>query len=248
MADGFGIAATVNQAIDNEGTPIAGRQPAELLADLNRYRGPERILDYLLRTGPYGDWFGEDPDGLSLAALLDHPHGIDLGPLQPRLPDLLTTESGKIELAPPQLLADATRLAAALGRSPEPGLLLVGRRHLRSNNSWMHNLEILVTGKERCTLLMHPEDAAAANVTTGDEVQVANATATVTVPVEVTDDIMPGVVSIPHGWGHDLPGTRLSVAAQRPGVNVNLLASTEQTDGPSGNAVLNAIPVTVVKT
>ena len=114
------------------------------------------MLDYLLRTGPYGDGFGDDPDGLSVARLVDYPHGIDLGPLQPRLPELLTTPSGNIELAPPQLMDDA-----ADWRPPSTpgGLVLVGRRHLRSNNSWMHNVEVLVKGKERCTLQINPADA-----------------------------------------------------------------------------------------
>ena len=247
MADGFGIAATVNQAINDSGSPIAGRDPVELLAQLNRYQGPERILDYLLRIGPYGDRFGEAPDGLSLDQLIDHPHGIDLGPLQQRLPGLLTTESERIELAPPQLVAEATRLAGTLDRPPRPGFLLVGRRHLRSNNSWMHNLEILVKGKERCTLLMHPDDAGAAGIGDGDRVEVSNEVGSVTVPVEISTDIRPGVVSLPHGWGHDLPGVQLSVASRRPGANSNVLAGAATIDALSGNAVLNAIPVAVSK-
>lgn len=138
-------------------------------------------------------------------------------------------------------------MADTLDDPPADGLLLVGRRHLRSNNSWMHNLEVLVKGKERCTLQIHPADAGAAGVRDGEEVRVSNLTGSVTVRVEVTDDIMAGVVSIPHGWGHDLPGVRLSMAARRPGVNSNLLASTEAIDALSGNAVLNGIPVTVSK-
>jgi anaerobic selenocysteine-containing dehydrogenase len=247
LADAWGVAATVNQAISDPNSPISGREPEEILGHLNVNHGPERILDYLLRTGPYGDGFGVDPNGLSLAKLVDHPHGIDLGPLQPRLPELLTTTSGKIELAPAQIMGDAARLAATLDDSPPDGLLLVGRRHLRSNNSWMHNLEVLVKGKERCTVLMHPDDARAADVQDGSDVQVSNETGTVTARVEITEDIMPGVVSIPHGWGHDLSGVKLSVAARRPGVNSNLLASGEVLDSLSGNAVLNAIPVTVKK-
>ncbi len=247
LADGFGIAATVNQAIDEPGSPIADRDAAEILGQLNRYRGPERILDYLLRTGPYGDRFGEDPDGLSLAKLIDHPHGIDLGPLQPRLPGLLTTASGKIELAPPPIMEESARLADTIGAAPTEDLLLVGRRHLRSNNSWMHNLEVLVKGEERCTLLIHPKDADAAGVRDGEEARVFNGNGSVSVRVEITEDIMPGVVSLPHGWGHDLPGVRLSVAVRRAGVNSNLLATSEAIDTLSGNAVLNGIPVTVSK-
>jgi len=245
LADGWGIATTVNQAVSSPDSPIAGRDPEEILGHLNQYRGPVRILDYLLRTGPYGDRFGEDPDGLSVAKLVEHPHGVDLGPLQPRLPELLTTASGKIELAPPQIMEEAARLATTLDHAPDGGLVLVGRRHLRSNNSWMHNLEVLVKGKERCTLQMHPDDAGIAGVQDGGEVQVSNDTGAVTVQVEITEDVMPGVVSLPHGWGHDVPGVRLSVAARRPGVNSNLLASGQAIDPLSGNAVLNGIPVVV---
>ncbi|HKZ25201.1 MAG TPA: molybdopterin-dependent oxidoreductase [Acidimicrobiia bacterium] len=245
LADGWGIATTVNQAISGPDSPISGRDPEEILGHLNQYRGPARILDYLLRTGPYGDRFGEDPDGLSLAKLVEHPHGIDLGPLQPRLPGLLTTASGKIELAPAQIMEEAARLATTLERPPQAGLVLVGRRHLRSNNSWMHNLEVLIKGKERCTLLMHPNDAFAAGVQDGENVKVSNRTGAVTARVTVTEDIMAGVVSLPHGWGHHVAGTQLSVAARRPGVNSNLLTSAETLDPLSGNAVLNGIPVTV---
>jgi anaerobic selenocysteine-containing dehydrogenase len=245
LADGWGIAATVNQAIGSPDSPISGRDPEQILNHLNRYQGPVRILDYLLRTGPYGDRFGEDPDGLSVAKLVEHPHGIDLGPLQPRLPDLLVTASGKIELAPPEVLEEAGRMADTLDEAPGDGLLLVGRRHLRSNNSWMHNLEILVKGKERCTLLMHPDDALAAGIEHGAQVQVSNPTGSVIARAEITEDIMPGTVSLPHGWGHDVEGTRLAVAAGRPGVNSNLLTSTEPLDALSGNAILNAIPVEV---
>ena len=245
LADAWGIASTVNQAINDPDSPISGRDPEEILGHLNQYRGPVRILDFLLRTGPYGDRFGEDPDGLSVAKLIEHPHGIDLGPLQPRLPELLTTASGRIELAPAPIMEEAARLATTLDHAPVNGLLLVGRRHLRSNNSWMHNLEVLVKGKERCTLQMHPDDAQAADVGDGEEAKVANSTGAVTVRVVVTDDIMPGVVSLPHGWGHDVPGTQLGVAARRPGVNSNLLTSGRSLDTLSGNAVLNGIPVVV---
>ena len=247
LADGWAIATTVNQAVGSADSPISGRDPEEILGHLNQYRGPVRILDYLLRTGPYGDRFGEDPDGLSVAKLVEHPHGIDLGPLQPGLPELLTTASGKIELAPAAIMDEAARLAATLDHDPVNGLLLVGRRHLRSNNSWMHNLEVLVKGKERCTLQMHPDDARAAGIQDGEEATISNSTGSVTARLVVTDDIMPGTVSLPHGWGHDLPGTQLAVAGRRPGVNSNLLTSSATLDALSGNAILNAIPVTVSK-
>src|SRR5204862_7430778 len=140
------------------GSSLEGRDADELLAALAPRRGPERLLDFLLRAGAYGDAFGANPDGLSLQKLLDHPHGIDLGPLEPRIPEVLRTPSGMIELAPEMLVADVERLRAGLERA-RPALVLVGRRHLRSNNSWMHNVENLVRGRERCTMQLHPDAA-----------------------------------------------------------------------------------------
>ena len=203
------------------------------------------MLDYLLRVGPYGDRYGEDPDGLTLATLEAAPHGIDLGPLQPRLPQDLCTPSGLVELAPPDLLADVTRLGTALDRPSNGSLVLIGRRDVRSNNSWMHNVDVLVKGKERCTLQIHPTDAERLGVVAGGRAKVSSSAGTVIAPVEVTDEIMTGVVSLPHGWGHDRGGAEMAVAAARPGVNSNRL-STGQMDPVSGNAVLNGIPVEVV--
>jgi anaerobic selenocysteine-containing dehydrogenase len=226
------------------GSPLAGRDPDEVLAALATRRGPERLLDLMLRTGPYGDAFGARPDGLSVDLLERHPHGVDLGPLQPRIPEVLRTASGKIELAPAAIVADVERLRAALAR-PGNGMVLIGRRDLRSNNSWMHNVENLVRGKARCTLLMNPADAERFALDDGDTACVRSRVGVVLVPVEVTDAIMPGVVSIPHGWGHDAEGTRMRVAREHPGVNTNLLADEMLMDPLSGNAVLNGIPVTI---
>jgi len=206
--------------------------------------GPERLLDLQIRTGPFGDRYGEDPDGLTLDDFRDNPHGIDRGPLVPRVRELLNTPSGKIELAPPYITADLPRLAERLDR-PAGGLVLTSRRHLRSNNSWMHNVNVLVKGKERCTLLIHPDDAARTGVTDGSVASVRSEAGQVEVPVEVSDEMMPGVVSLPHGWGHDKAGTRLSVAREHPGVNNNLLAPGYLTDPLSNNAVVNGIPVEV---
>ena len=150
-----------------------------------------------------------------------------------------------IDLAPDVLVADvADRLVPVLDRADD-GLLLVGRRHLRSNNSWMHNVKVLVKGKERCTLQVHPDDATALGLTDGGAAEVRSRTGAVTAPVEVTDRVMAGVVSLPHGWGHDADGARLAVAAEHAGVNSNLLADTELFDPVSGTAVLNGIPVEV---
>lgn len=241
--DDFVVAGLVDRAVKRTGSNVEGRDATELLKELAVRRGPERVLDLMLRTGPYGDGFGADPTGLSLNVLEGAPHGIDLGPLEPRIPDVLRTPSGKIELAPDPIVADVARLEASLGRSINGQVVLVGRRDLRSNNSWMHNIEILVKGKERCTLQVHPDDAARLGLAPESIARVKSRTGAVEVVVEVTDAIMRGVVSIPHGWGHDVEGTGLSVAEKRPGVNSNLLADTTLFDPLSGNAVLNGIPV-----
>jgi anaerobic selenocysteine-containing dehydrogenase len=160
------------------------------------------------------------------------------------VPEILGTADGKIRLAPQYLLDDLPRLAARLDRVPDE-LVLVSRRHLRSNNSWLHNVGPLMKGRDRCTLLMHDDDATKRGVATGDLVTVTSSGGQIEVPVEVTDAIMPGVVSMPHGWGHGKPGTRMSVANGSPGVNTNILSPPTFLDEPSGNGALNGIPVTV---
>ena len=232
------------------GSRVEGRDPAELISALDGRRGPERVLDFMLRAGPFGEGFGADPDGLTLDKVAASPHGIDLGAMRPRIPDLLRTPSGKIELAPEQIVADVPRLeaevraAATNGSAANGSMVLIGRRQLRSNNSWMHNLPALVKGKDRCTVWVHPADAERLGLADGGEARVTSKVGDLVAPVEVTDEIMPGVVSIPHGWGHDAPGVRMSVASEHAGVNSNLLAPTE-VDPLSGNAVLNGIPVEV---
>jgi anaerobic selenocysteine-containing dehydrogenase len=208
--------------------------------------GPERILDLTLRTGPFGDRYGENPDGLTLDKLKAHPNGINFGPMVPQLPGILGTSDARLRLAPQYLLDDLPRLAGRLDRSPDE-LVLVSRRHLRSNNSWLHNVPALMKGRDRCTLLMHADDARRRGVVTGDLVEVVSPTGKLQVPVEVTDAIKPGVVSMPHGWGHGKPGTRMSVANGSPGVNTNVLSPPTFLDEPSGNGALNGIPVTVVR-
>jgi anaerobic selenocysteine-containing dehydrogenase len=244
VVDDLVVQALVGAAVADETGPVAGRDPAEIVALLGERTGPERLIDLMLRTGPYGEGFGVNPGGLSLDVLLANPHGIDLGPLEPRLPEVLRTPSGMVELAPEPIVADVSRLREALD-APTAGMTLVGRRDLRSNNSWMHNVEVLVKGKPRCTLHVHPDDAARLGLADGASAEVASRTGKVTVPVEVTDAIRPGVVSIPHGWGHDVDGVELGVARRHAGVNSNLLADDELIDPLSGNAVLNGIPVEV---
>ena len=162
----------------------------------------------------------------------------------PRLAEVLQTASGKVVLAPPYITADVPRLADRLDRAPDD-LVLISRRDLRSNNSWMHNVKVLVKGKPRCTLHIHPDDADRLGLADGGEARVASRTGKLTIPVEVTDAIRRGVVSIPHGWGHDADGVQLSVAREHAGVNSNLLADEELIDPVSGTAVLNGIPVEV---
>jgi anaerobic selenocysteine-containing dehydrogenase len=198
----------------------------------------------MLRLGPYGDGFGRNSDGLSLARLRENPHGLDLGALKEQLPGILRTEDGKIDLAPALVLDDLARLRAELER-PAADMLLIGRRHLRSNNSWCHNIEALVKGPERCTLLVSPADARRLGLADGGRAQVASRVGSVVAPVEVTDDMMPGVVSLPHGWGHDADGVQLQIARAHAGVNSNVLTDESLLDVPSGNGVLNGIPVTV---
>ncbi len=161
-----------------------------------------------------------------------------------QVPEILNTIDKKIRLAPPYLLDDLPRLARRLDREPDD-LVLVSRRHLRSNNSWLHNVAALMKGRDRCTLLMHPDDASRRGVANGDTVSVSSSAGQIQVPVEVTDAIKPGVVSMPHGWGHGRPGTRLSVANGSPGVNTNILSPPTFLDEPSGNGALNGIPVAV---
>ncbi|MFE7835212.1 molybdopterin oxidoreductase family protein [Streptomyces sp. NPDC057474] len=244
--DDLVIGQTLGKAVKEAHSPVHGRDPKELAAQLTGTGGPERRLDMMLRLGPYGDGFGAEPDGLTLAQLLAHPHGIDLGPLKPRLPQPLKTVSGRIELLPQPIVDDLPRLRTALRERPD-GLVLIGRRHLRSNNSWLHNIPALTGGTNRCTLHIHPDDADRLALADGDAVRIKGAGGEVTAPVEVTDVVRRGVVSLPHGWGHDRPGTRMSHAAIDPGVNVNQLLDGSLLDPLSGNAVLNGIPVELAR-
>jgi anaerobic selenocysteine-containing dehydrogenase len=239
LADDAAVRVLVERAVADPCSPFHQRDTDDVLAALAPRTGPERILDFMLRVGPYR---------LTLDTLLEHPHGVDLGPLEPRLPEVLRTPSGMVELAPEPLVADVARLRASLGRArdgDEGALVLIGRRHLRSNNSWMHNIGTLVKGRARCTLQVNPADAARIGLADGGAARVCSRTGTLVAPVELTDAVAPGVVSLPHGWGHDLPGVAMAVAQAHPGVNSNLLADDERYDQLSGNAVLNGIPVQV---
>jgi anaerobic selenocysteine-containing dehydrogenase len=223
-----------------------GDQTDAVMAAISRHTGPERRLDLALRMGAYGDAFGKNPGGLTLAKLMDSPDGIDLGPLKPRVPEMLRTPSGKIELAPPSLLDDVRRAAAAL-QQPAPDMVIVGRRQVRSNNSWMHNLPTLAKGPFRCTALVNPADAQRLGLADGALARIARGSSGrhIEAQVEISDEIMQGVISLPHGWGHALPGARLSVAAERPGANLNDVLDEDLRDPLSGNAVLGGVAVQV---
>jgi anaerobic selenocysteine-containing dehydrogenase len=239
LADDAAIRVLVGRAAADPHSPFHERDTDEVLAELAPRTGPERMLDFLLRAGPYR---------LTLDTLLEHPHGVDLGPLQPRLPEVLRTPSGMVELAPEPLVADVERLRASLARAHnrDDGILvLIGRRHLRSNNSWMHNIGTLARGKGRCTLQVNPADAGRIGLEDGGAAHVSSRTGALVAPVELTDAVAPGVVSLPHGWGHNLPGVAMAVAQAHAGVNSNLLADDARYDELSGNAVLNGIPVQV---
>ncbi len=246
IARGLGADADID-ALDDEliardVRKVAGPAAELVMKAVSGRRGPERMLDLALRAGPYGDQMGARPDGLNLDKVAAAPHGIDLGPLAPRVPELLRTPSGRIELAPSMLVGDLSRVRADLDR-PAPPLVIIGRRQLRSNNSWMHNLPGLASGRFRGTLLVHPDDADRLGVSDGGRARVSRGDRAVVVQVEVTGDMMPGVVSLPHGWGHDRDGARLSVAAERPGASLNDVLDENARDPLSGNAVLGGVAV-----
>ena len=211
-------------------------------AFMGRFLPPARLVDIGLRFGPHS---------LTLAKLKKSPHGVDLGPLETCLPERLCTPSKRIALAPEVLVKDLDRVKARLldgSKDHEPyDLLLIGRRQLRSNNSWMHNSERLVKGRPRCTLLMNPSDAAARNITMGQQVQVHSRAGSLEIPVEICDDIMPGVISIPHGWGHDRVGVQMTVAEEHAGVSINDLTDDQAIDALCGTAAFNGTWVSVVQ-
>ncbi|ALJ21867.1 molybdopterin-dependent oxidoreductase [Microbacterium sp. No. 7] len=242
--EGF-IRGMIRSELRSPFSRIAGRDPEEIVAMLSPRVGPERVLDFLLRVGPFGDRFGEVPDGLTLAQLEANPHGIDLGPLQPRLPEVLRTEDGLIDIAPALIVDDIPRLQREIDEGPPSGLLLMGRRALRSNNSWIHNMPSLMTGRTRSTLRISPQDAAERGLETGDTTRVSSAAGELEVLVEVTDRMPRGAVSLPHGWLHSTEGVHMETATARPGSNSNVLADEQQVDVPSWNAILSGIPVVV---
>ncbi|MBZ0112109.1 MAG: molybdopterin-dependent oxidoreductase, partial [Thermoanaerobaculia bacterium] len=231
-----------------------GRKPRGLYQRLYRAlaaRGPQLLLDISLRMGPYGRGFRPFGRGLSLQEVRRHPHGIDLGALKPCLPGRLRTEDRRIHLAPPVLVEDLDRLRQrgdqieADWENRNGSLSLIGRRQVRSNNSWMHNYPRLMKGSDRCTLLMHPDDAESRGLEDGQVVLVRSRVGSVEAPVEVSAALMPGVVCMPHGFGHGRGGVRLATASANPGVSVNDLNDSQRVDELTGNAAFSGLPVTV---
>jgi anaerobic selenocysteine-containing dehydrogenase len=215
---------------------------------IKRLFGPERILDLGLRFGPYGAKLNPFSQGLTLRKLKQAVHGIDLGPLGACLPGRLRTSDKRIELAPEALVKDIERVKAKFDNASVPSngdLLLIGRRHLRSNNSWMHNSQRLLRGKPRCTMLMHPADAAHRRLASGQKVRVRSRVGSVEVPIEISEEMMPGVVSIPHGWGHNRIGTQLEVAQQHAGESINDVTDNLTIDVLCGTAAFNGTWVSV---
>lgn len=243
--DDLVLAEVVRRAVTNPQSPAFGADHDEVVAAVSDRRRVARVVDVLLRSGPFGDGFGRREGGLTLATLEAAPHGIDLGPLEPRLPEVLRTPSGRIELAPEPLLAQLSRLESLLDAPAPDGLVLVGRRQQRSNNSWLHNLPTLARGAHRCTLQVHPDDATALGLHPGGDAVIATDAGEVVAEVEVTDVVMPGVVCLPHGWGHRDDDAWGPVARARPGASSNDLTPADALDGLSGNAVLNGVLVTV---
>jgi anaerobic selenocysteine-containing dehydrogenase len=234
---------------------------------LTRRLGPDGVIDWMLCTGRYGqenrgplgllarlpgfsamrrqlEAPDRRPQGLSVARLRASPHGVDLGPLESCLVRRLATPDKRIRLAPQPYVSDLVRAAQRLAE-PVPDLVLIGRRHVRSNNSWLHNSQRLVKGKPRCTLMIHPEDASCRGIADGKTVRLRSRVGVVQVAAEVTSDVMRGVVSLPHGWGHDRPGAQLQVASRSPGVSINDVIDDQRIDSLTGTAVLNGTPVTV---
>lgn len=209
-------------------------------------RGPERITDLGIRTGPWGDRFGQSPGGLTLESFRHESNGLIVGRAEPRAHLGFRTPSGKIELAPSYILSDIPRLEAALD-APVPDLMMVSRRTLRSLNSWLHNVPSLVSGKPRCTLQMHPADASRHGLAEGDHAVVASVGGELEAPLEITADIRPGVVCMPHGWGHADPFATTQVARAHAGVNLNIITPADFFDEISGNSAVNGFEVKVSK-
>ncbi|EAY30754.1 molybdopterin oxidoreductase family protein [Microscilla marina] len=232
------------------GEPSTPQEKEKQQKNLFGRLSPEAILDLALRTGRYGSKYHKGSNGLNLQKLRAQPHGVDLGPLQPSLPKRLYTKNKQIILAPELFIQDLKRVEKVFwneAKTPDQqfDLYLIGRRQLRGNNSWMHNSERLTKGSNRCTMHMHPQDAQKRRLQQGQMATVSSRVGNIDIQVEITDQMMPGVVSIPHGWGHHYSDIRLQTAQQRPGVSINDLTDELLIDELSGNAAFSGVPVKV---
>ncbi|MFD9664081.1 molybdopterin-dependent oxidoreductase [Rhodococcus sp. NPDC059968] len=224
---------------------LAGREVEDVLRATEGRTGPERLLDLRLRSGPYGDRFGAVPGGLTLELLEHSPNGIDYGPLEPRVPDVLRTPDKRINLVPDALTADLSRLRAAL-EQPVPDLVLINRRQRRGMNSWLHNA-LPQPDAGQCALFMNPFDAAGRSLVDGDTVRIASKTSSVVAELHITDEMRQGVVSLPHGWGHHGHSLRTTRSASAPGANVNALVDDIVVEPLTGTPIFNGFPVDVVR-
>jgi anaerobic selenocysteine-containing dehydrogenase len=230
---------------------VAPRKPRresreEIIDTYGRQPGDAKFYDLMIRCGRFGDAYG-GAEGLTLEKVKGHPHGINLGPMMPRLPEMLATPDRKIRLAPKELVEDMARLRRemASGRFAHDGLTLIGRRQLRSVNSWFHNLERLQRGSEGCNLWMNPDDAARRGLQDGQLVRITSRVGSIVVPLQISLDMSASVVCLPHGWGHNGAGMGQKIAGRNPGVCSNHLTDEDDFDAPSGTSVLNGIPVDV---
>jgi anaerobic selenocysteine-containing dehydrogenase len=234
------ILAELHRRLDRG--PLKARWQRRLRGKL----GPRRILDLGLRFGPYGTGLRPFGSGLTLKKLEKNPHGLDLGPLEPCLPERLRTRERRIELAPQAFVDGVPRLRREHDENPpSASLLLIGRRQMRSNNSWMHNFRRLMGGKDRCTLLMHPDDASDQGLEDSQRVVIVSRTGRIEAQLQLSEEMMRGVVSLPHGWGHHRAGTRLPIAEQNPGASLNDVTDEQLVDPLCGNAVLSGLPVRI---
>jgi anaerobic selenocysteine-containing dehydrogenase len=205
---------------------------------------PDKLIDMGIQRGPYSAAAGHELE-LTLDKIKQHPHGLDIGPLQPSLPERLCTSDGKITLMADYIIEDLARLGTDQSATAKDEFLLIGRRHIRSNNSWMHNSHRLVKGKPRWQLLMHPDDLAAHQLQDQSQVRIQSRVGEVQTQVVASDEVMPGVVSLPHGWGHKRDGVSMEIAAEQGGVSCNDLTDDKLIDQASGNSALNGVPVRV---
>ena len=230
--DDWAIAADLALRIAPPDLDLVRRAGRRLLRDL-----PDRAVDILLRTGRYR--------GLSLAALRAAPHGIDLGPLRPARADKVRTPDGRVRLAPPVLMADLPRLERWIDGEHGAGLVMAGRRHVLGDNSWLHNERSLVKGPERARLMMHPDDGARLGLADGQEVRVRSRVGAVVARLALSDQMMAGVVSLPHGFGHAAAAATLRVAGKVPGPSANALTDELLIEPLVGASILNGVPVEV---